>query len=240
MRRARKNTTRYRYKYSHFHPLALFMFVMALVVPKIVHAQDGVAQTVTVQHDGQSYELPIPEGFCDETHSIFGTIMAEGLRPMAEQASGLINVKAILKKCSYGKLYPWSYVSIGPDIGISLTQEQFNEIQAKMVGNEALFDNVFDILLEDLGDHLGVQIEGLSFSSPKIILSNEHANIFMLRINDNTPNPKLAVASSSLIKNRTIDYYTYIDAKDEILSLRDVVQSLNENAMKLKALNKSE
>lgn len=166
-------------------------------------------------------------------------MMAENMRPFIEQTGGLITLKAIYKKCNHNELLPWGYVSIGPDIGFNLTQDQFNQIQTKQLGNEALIDSLHDLTLETIEDEYGVDADDISFTTPRVILSSDFANISAIQVQNNTAAQTLVITSSTVINNRAIDYFITFNRLDNSIKLGEVVQILNDNAMMLQSLNKA-
>ena len=221
--------------------MASLPFLAVSMSPSSLYAQDNSKSSVTVSHENRYFNLPVPEKFCDETENAYGKLMIEALKPGIKQMGGLLNSKIIVRKCESTSVFPWGYVSIGPEIGFNLTQQQFNQIQNQKLGNESLMNSIEELILDGVEEDLGIDIKGFSTGVPQPLLSDEHTNIFVVKINtgatQTSVNEKLAITSSTLIRNRSIDYFIYINADEKDMSLQEAVKILHRNAMRMRQLN---
>ena len=204
------------------------------------YSQSDLTAPFTAEHDGDHFILPIPDGFCNDINNFFGITIMKQLKKIADQkAAGFINPKLVFRGCNSHQMLPWGYVSLGPKLPQTLTQNDINKQIVLLSGDEDLIKALDQSIGNTINEEFLSDIE-ISGHKPEVLWIDENV-IITLRVvsdkNDAHAVQQATISAATLVDDRVFDYFLFQEHdrfKDEA---KLFVQALINNAKKIKSAN---
>ena len=152
-----------------------------------------------------------------------------------------MNPVVYFQRCNSKTNNPIGYVSIGPDIGLALTQIQVNEIQKKYINMPDLMGSLEDFASDCISEQLALDLDLMLDGAPEPLFSDNNVNITLYKstktVNDSAIK-QLTYSASTLIERRVIDYFIVDNQGKESLTIKEATKTLHDNALKVRYVNR--
>ncbi len=230
----------------------IILFLLAI-------SQPTFAQSISISASGQTFTIPLPDGFCNVTEGWRGISTLDYLAQVRALSPELPRPVAVFEPCVTGSqkkpeateiIYPWIYVGVN-DLasrafnGQSLTQEDLNSVMTSLAKDGALAglsDEYFDGVLanvEATQRDLGYQTE-LEQSQGFVTVHMDDNVVIGHMIGegviDGQKFREQNLFTGSVVNGTVLSYYFFseIDNSDELQRFVDVFADLS---AELKAVN---
>ncbi len=220
-----------------------FVFKIIITFVLSIHPASVFANNVErILFAGSELLYPLPEGFCNVTEDLQGIVLKDVLdkqkNPMIPVAQLII---APCKPNISNSGYPWGWIGLMKD-GSRLTQETFNKMMAKLLGNEDLMDKLTEQVQktnnETMKEYFGVETTSED-NGQRIIWADKDSILLIGNMSgqlDNTIIKEVYVSSTTVIDDLYVYTYLY-NLQGENPSGKQMSELLINNAPRIKKLN---